>query len=168
MTDQAKFLTLTFENHITDLYKANYEFKKFIQRFNYELKIKLAYAVVPEFTQQDRIHYHSILFNMPYIQANILSKIWKNGFIKINKITNVDNVGAYVTKYMTKADDEKLQGQKSYFTSRGLSKPVEIIDEEQIKEIEQKYAPHIAYEGQWQNDYTGQTTYAQYNTKRSK
>lgn len=127
----SKFVTLTFKEDIKDLKKANYEFKKFILRLEYKLKIKVAYLTVIEFQDQNRggvIHYHTIFFNLPYIQNKELSKIWKNGFIKINRIDNVDNVGAYVCKYMSKDHaDTRLIEKKCYFTSKNLKKPVEIL-----------------------------------------
>ena len=53
----------------------------------------------------------------------------ENDFIRCNKIDNVDNVGAYVTKYMTKDNtDESYKVEKSYFSSKGLFKPIEITD----------------------------------------
>ena len=62
-----------------------------------------------------------------------MEDIWGNGFIKINAIDNVDNVGAYVCKYMTKVDDDRLKGRKMYFNSRNLNKPKEIKDNELIE-----------------------------------
>lgn len=38
-------------------------------------------------------HYH-LLCNLPFISAKTLQEIWGNGFIRINKIDDVDNVGA--------------------------------------------------------------------------
>src|SRR5690606_13213215 len=71
-----KFLTLTFAEHVTNVRQANYEFKKFRQRLEYALKIRLKYVGVVEFQQSGRIHYHVVIFNMPYIDANRLSNIW--------------------------------------------------------------------------------------------
>lgn len=161
-----KFLTLTFNKHITELEQANYEFKKFRQRLEYELKLKLKYVAVVEFQKNGRIHYHVIFFNLPYVEANYLASIWKNGFIKINAIDHVDNVGAYVTKYMTKDnDDERLKGKKSYFTSRGLKKPIEkyLNDEKEIAKIKEELSHKKIYENTFENEYTGNILYTQYN-----
>lgn len=163
-----KFLTLTFNEHITELEQANYEFKKFRQRLEYELKLKLKYVAVVEFTKKGRIHYHVVFFNLPYVEANFLASIWGNGYIKINAISHVDNIGAYVTKYMTKQnDDERLRGKKSYFTSRGLKKPVEkYLNEKEIAKIKDKLSHKKVYENHYENEYTGNILYTQYNLKR--
>lgn len=136
-TDNSKFLTLTFKDAddiSTDIKKSNYELKKFIQRLNYYLGYKVKYSCVPEI-QEERYknygvlvwHYHLVLYNVPQkLDVKKLSDIWGKGFIKVNVIKNVDNVGAYICKYMTKSHKDRLKGEKMYFNSRGLIKPTEI------------------------------------------
>lgn len=166
--EMPKFLTLTFAENVQDIKQANYEFKKFRQRLEYELDLKLKYVAVVEFQKRGRIHYHVVFFNLPYIQSNDLASIWGNGFIKINAISHVDNIGAYVTKYMTKDnDDERLKGKKSYFTSRGLKKPVEkYLNEKEIAKVKEKLSHKKIYENTFENEYTGNILYTQYNLFR--
>ena len=125
-----KFFTLTFADNVTDLKYANNQFCCFIKRLNRYLtkmhKDKVKYIAVVEFQERGAVHYH-LLCNLPYISANKLQEIWQNGFVKINKIDDVDNVGAYVTKYMSKDnEDERLIGNRCYFTSQGLQEPTTI------------------------------------------
>ena len=161
----SKFLTLTFADHVTDLKKANYEFKKFKQRFEYYLGVRIKYLCVPEFTKKGRIHYHVVLFNLPFVKNKTLQSIWSNGFIKINKIDNCDNVGAYVSKYMTK-DNEQMIEEKSYFTSRNLEKPLEIVNEKEIEILADSLSPtDVVYLNSFVNDYLGLVNYTQYNIK---
>lgn len=130
-----KFLTLTFKDNVTNIAFAYYELKKFVQRLEHTYSIKMQYACVIEFQDRGAIHFH-ILCNLPYIDVNAISRIWGNGFIKLNRIDNVDNVGAYVTKYMTKdGNDERLCGQKSYTLSRGLKKPCIVKKTEEVDYI---------------------------------
>ena len=166
--ERAKFLTLTFAENVQDIKQANYEFKKFRQRLEYEFDIKLKYVCVIEFQERGAIHYHVVFFNLPYVDAGYLASIWRNGFIKINAIEHVDNVGAYVTKYMTKDnDDERLKGKKSYFCSRGLYKPIErCLNEKEIAIIKDKLSHKKVYENHYENEYTGNILYTQYNLKR--
>lgn len=163
----SKFVTLTFAEHITAFDVANYEYKKFRQRLEYELGFKLKYAVVPEFTKIGRIHFHLIMFNVPFIKNSRLSEIWSNGFVKINEIDNVDNVGAYVCKYMNKDSlDERLVGKKCYFTSRGLYKPIEIKEKERVDNLAVALPScALSYENKFQNDYNS-INYKQYNIKK--
>ena len=125
-----KFFTLTFADNITDLKYANNQFCNFVKRLNRYLakmkKDKMQYIAVVEFQKRSAIHYH-LLCNLPFISAKMLQEIWQNGFVKINKIDDVDNVGAYITKYMSKDnEDERLVGNRCYFTSQGLQEPTTI------------------------------------------
>lgn len=175
----AKFLTLTFKENVQDIEQANYEFVKFIKRLNYYCfgtkKANLKYTCVIEFQKRGAIHYHVIIYNMPFVKANDIAKVWGNGFIKINKIDDVDNVGAYVAEYLGQAEkgqgknieDDRLRGQKSYFSSRGLLKSVEITDKEIVEQVaavllNQEPVYSVAYE----NEYLGDVVYKQYNLKK--
>lgn len=164
---RAKFVTLTFKEHITELSQANYEFMKFIKRLNYEMygtkKANIKYTAVPEFTKAGRVHYHVIFYNLPYIKADKVADIWGNGYIKINAIENVDNVGAYVSKYMTK-DNDAIVGQKSYFNSRGLLKPKEITDKEKVDELAaQLPLKNEVFSSVYEHELCGRIYYRQYN-----
>lgn len=170
----SKFLTLTFSDDVKDVELANYEFKKFIKRLNYEMGIKTLYSTVIEFQDKnDRgvVHYHTVLYNVPYIPQRRLSDIWKNGFVWINKIDQVDNVGAYVTKYMSKDnDDERLVGKKCYFNSRGLLKPKEFKNDEEIKSVGSTLnldCIEPIYSNTFENEHN-KVLYRQYNPKRDK
>lgn len=166
----SKFMTLTFDRHVTDIQEANYCFTKFIKRLNYKLfdtkKANLRYSAVIEFTENDRIHYHVIIYNMPYVPANELGMIWDNGFIKINRIDRVDNVGAYICKYMSKDNqDERLQGKKCYFNSRGLFKPIEITDKKRVETLTDALPlVNLRYSSNFENEYLGKINYYQFNT----
>ncbi|NLK50944.1 MAG: hypothetical protein GX295_00640 [Syntrophomonadaceae bacterium] len=167
-----KFLTLTFGDNVTDLDVAHYEFLKFIKRLNYLVfgtKVaNLRYTAVPEFQKRGAVHYHVVLYNLPFVESKVIEEVWGNGFIKINKIDDVDNVGAYVCKYMVKELDDRLRGRKCYFNSRGLFKPIVIEDEKKVENIKnslpgEKRTVFTVYE----NDYTGITIYKQYNLNKS-
>ena len=159
----SKFLTLTFKENITDLDYANNQFKKFIMRLNYNFKIKVKYSCVVEFQKRGAIHYHVILYNLTgKVDLVKLSDIWGHGFIKLNKIKGVDNVGAYICKYMTKSEDNRLEGRKMYFNSRNLNKPREIKEPEIVAAVESSLQCQVPkYENSFSNDYNN-ITYKQY------
>lgn len=123
-----KFITLTFALDITDISYANNLFKKFILRLNYHFKknnndFKLEYLVVPELTKRGVIHYH-MLCNLPYIDVEYLQNIWNYGIIYINKIEDINNVGAYISSYVEKDFGKALPGSKHFFKSSGVVYPV--------------------------------------------
>ncbi len=172
----SKFVTLTFAEDIQDVEIANKEFRKFIKRLNYlvyQSKIqKLKYSCVIEFQKSGRIHYHIIFYNLPYIKSKDLSDCWGNGFIKINKIEDVTNVGAYISSYLgdpkkcqgRSTGDSRLQSKKSYFNSRGLKKPVEITDKKIVEQVATALLTEkIIYSAEFENEYLGKISYKQYN-----
>jgi len=172
-----KFLTLTFKKNIQDIEQSNYLFKKFIQRLSYHVYKKeniLKYAVVIEFQKRGAIHYHIIIFNMPYVLALTINEIWKvgsqgQGSIKIEKIYNIQNAGSYICKYMSKdMADPRLCGKKAYFTSRNLEKPKTFYYWRDIQLI--KYLlddKSKLYEREFENKYCGKSKLTVYDVSKN-
>ncbi|MCX6766811.1 MAG: hypothetical protein NT170_03480 [Candidatus Moranbacteria bacterium] len=163
------FLTLTFKDDIRESKKGNPKFTAFLKRLNYHFtgkgKNTLAYSGVIEFQPKSkRVHYHVIFYNLPYIPKKKLEKIWGNGFIKIKKTDNIQNVGSYVCKYMSKSlGDARLCGQKAYFSSQGLKQPTKIIGENaQIIIGGLKNGLKPVYEKNCENEYIGKFKYSLY------
>lgn len=174
----SKFVTLTFDNRrdydIKDVKQCNQAYDLFVQRLRYRYN-DLKYVTVVEFQDKnDRgaVHYHMIS-NLPYIRKSELAKIWGNGFVKINAIDKVDNVGAYVIKYMTAdIDDKRLQGLKAYNCSKGLRRPHELkswVESDvplirQLEAIIEKRTP--SYAATYESEQAGKVVYKQYNLTR--
>lgn len=163
---KSKMLTLTFRENEKDIKKANYEFEKFIKRMNYYYRINIKYLAVVEFQKRGAIHYHLILFNMPFIDdLKALESIWGNGKINIKALKNVDNIGAYLCKYLTKDTAERLKEKKCFFYSRGLKKEEVIKDEKKINLLQTGLrAPK--FEATFKNEHIGYINYKQYNLNR--
>lgn len=165
-----KFVTFTFAENITDFRIANYEWKKFRQRLERKLLIKLKYLTVIEFQKRGAIHYHCIFFNIPFINNKDLAAIWGQGFIKINKLKEIDNVGAYVCKYIGKdLQEDRLKREKCYFTSKGLYKSQEFVEISEVDQLVSSLPSECSpgWQFLYQSDYTGSVLYTQYNMKRS-
>lgn len=166
-----KFITLTFKDEIKDVKEANKLFKLFILRMRY-LYPYLKYMAVIEFQDLNRggvVHYH-MLAKLPFIKAKELQEIWGNGFIKVNSIKHVDNLGAYVVKYMNKdTSDKRLQGLKAYNTSKNLIRWRELRSWEPL---EMKYIYNLedviknekpVYASTYTSDYGGEVNIQQFN-----
>lgn len=129
-----KFLTLTYADNETNLTQARKDFDKFVKRVKTRYK-DFQYLNVVEFQKRGAVHFH-MLCNLPYVDVNEFSKVWGHGFIKVNRIDNVDNVGAYITKYMTKENvDARLAGRKCYSMSKGLQEADTFTDENEINDV---------------------------------
>jgi len=129
-----KFITLTFKDNITDLKIANNEFNLFIKRLKYKIRSDFKYLAVIEFQKRGAVHYH-MLSDLNYIKKLEFAEIWKNGFVKINRIKHVDDLGAYLIAYIGKNTKKKDKGKdfdllkrnKSYLRSNNLKKPEWLI-----------------------------------------
>ena len=158
--DCNKFLTLTFGKNVTDLNEAHKYFKNFIVKMNRRYS-DFKYLAVPEFQKRGAVHYH-LLCNLPYVNVKNLKNIWGQGFIKLNKIDEIDNVGAYIVKYMTKENiDERLTERRCFYHSRNLTKPEIITDSAQIAALERELGNlevKRVYIYEFDNEYLGHTS----------
>lgn len=167
------FLTLTFRENITDLTYANMEYTKFVQRLNYELtgikKAYIKYVCVVEFQKRGSIHYHIVIFNLPYTK-NIydkLQRLWTNGSRTLKPVNKLDDIGHYLTKYFTKnINDERLKARDSYFVSRGLLKPNIVNIEEAVDHLQSLLPDNsLKYFSDYQSEFSGQIKKTYYNLK---
>lgn len=115
--EKPTFLTLTFAENITDIKYANKQFTNFIKRMSRRIDKQLRYVAVHEFQKRGAIHYHIIIFNLPFIQHKEIAKIWGYGFIDIEKVNDA-GLPFYMTKYISKSfSDPRCKGVKRYFYS---------------------------------------------------
>ena len=174
-----KFFTMSFSDDIFDLKEANREFNKFIKRLEYHIKRKVHYTVIARFQDGKRpggkvggrdgvIHYHVLFYDLPYVPHEKLTAIWGRGFVWINAVDDVDNVGVYMVEgYMGKEmDDERLNGQKHYWSSRGLAKPLVMYGREDLSAKLGIQNREPVYRRTFVSEYVGVVAYEQYNLRR--
>lgn len=98
---------LTYGENMTDTEKLYDDFRKFMQRLKYRYKNKstIDYISVVEPQERGAWHCHALLrFNdleKIYIPNNDIASLWKQGFTKTKGLKNVDNIGAYLSAYLT-------------------------------------------------------------------
>ena len=170
--DLTKFVTLTFEENILDVKKANRLFSLFIERLNYKYPNTKHFAVI-EFQIKrglkngdgGTVHYH-FLCNLPYIDVNLLAKIWGHGFVEIHKIKHIDSIGAYVSKYLTKeAFEGRMFRKRKYFYSKNLNLPIEIYDHKIQDKLIAQYNLDVdedTFKEIYENVYTGKVKLKQF------
>lgn len=176
---KSHFITLTFKDNVQDITYADDQFKKFIMRFKYKFDIQqLKYIAVREFQKRGAIHYHMLCdwdmtFNseaqIKEYERLLGEKIWKHGFVDIKQIDHVDNVGAYIIKYMTKnVMIEIFKGKKVYLCSQGLERPLEYKNDEAEKIIElyNLDTKKEVFTNSYESEYLGKIDYFEYNLKR--
>lgn len=168
-----KFVTLTFRdgsvNDVRDVKECNRAFDKFIKRMKRRFG-DFKYCRVIEFQDANgrgAVHYHCIM-TLPFVRYEELGETWGNGMVGINAIDHVDNVGAYIQKYMAKDfDDHRLAGMKAFATSLNLTRPVVLYGAE-AEEIEESYLQENkeVFASSYESEYQGQIRYTEYNTNR--
>ena len=133
------WVTLTFGDKKIYNPKELYSiFKCLIQRLRYYSKDNsLDYIYVPEPHEKGDWHIHLLLkgkFPL-YIENSLLREIWGQGFVKVNRLKDIDNIGAYVSAYLINIKDGDFTkkgarlylyppGHQLYRYSRGIEKPV--------------------------------------------
>lgn len=139
LTEHTKLLTLTTADTVLDVKVFKRRLTTFLQAMKRD-GFQLRYLGVLE-RQKGRgekennlgsIHCHLIVFNDEYIPFEIINKHWKgitdikvlNG-LKYNNKERINDMGAYVCKYITK-ESELEWGSHCYFCSVGLNRPLEI------------------------------------------
>lgn len=132
------FLTLTYKGDLQtkDHLKVGQDYKNFLKRLKYEYKkiSSIDALKVLEPHASGNFHMHVLLrFNdidNIYIPSAELSRIWGLGFVKIQSLSGVDNIGAYLSAYMADMDvpddysydnyvEKEVNGKKKKFVKGG-------------------------------------------------
>lgn len=169
-----KFVTVTFKEEETDLNRCNDLFKNFMKRLEYKLGKNVEYVAVPQI-QWERYkkygvkvwHYHILLFGMDYVKNSDLREIWGHGFVRINAIDKITDVGSYVSRYMEKDFEGVLvKNHRRYLTSSGLIRPTE-MRVENIIDLPVISEDFKVYETEYKNnEQVGGVKFKQYNFKK--
>jgi len=162
-TQLNKFLTLTHNKEIFDLKISNYMFNLFTQRITDKFP-EFKYLAVPEFQKKSkRVHYH-LLCNLPYIDSNKIASIWKNGYIKINRIDRVNNIGKYICKYLNKdMCDIRLFHKKKFFYSQDLKTSFELFGSTALNYFDEVCKNILPFStAMFENKYLGKIIYKTY------
>lgn len=131
----SKFLTLTYAENVQDVDRFRKDWHNFVQSLSRK-GIRLQYLYVLEYQKRGAIHAHVVIFNNEKIPLAAVENAWGHGFVKLNRIRDVRNLGAYVCKYLTK-ETMAAYGSHSFFCSIGLNRPQEIkIDLDSMAAVE--------------------------------
>ena len=108
------FITLTYKENMQDTEQLYKDMDKFIKRLRYRYRniSTVDYINVVEPQQRGAWHCHLLLrFNdveKIYIPNEEVRSLWGHGFVRVNRLEDVDNIGAYLTAYLTDLPLEEL------------------------------------------------------------
>ena len=99
-------VTLTYAENMQDPKRLYKDFKNFIERLRTKVKDStIDYMCVVEPQGRGAWHCHVLMrFNdlsTIFIKNDDLAKIWGHGYVKIKSLKDVDNIGAYLSAYLT-------------------------------------------------------------------
>lgn len=103
--DKCRWITLTYRANMQDSTKLRYDVGHFIAKTRKRYG-SCEYIAVAEPQGRGAWHLHIILIfekSAPFMKNEVVrEELWNGkGFVKVSKLTDVDNVGAYLTAYLT-------------------------------------------------------------------
>lgn len=142
--DYVRWCTLTYRENMTDSKRLYTDFEKFWKRFLYYCKkqgySKPEYIVMMEPQGRGAWHAHLLIIwqdmKAPFIPNSEFADLWQQGFVKIKKLDDVDNVGAYLTAYlgdMEITDIDNLKGSQYQLKTVEIEENGEKVKKSYIK-----------------------------------
>lgn len=140
------FITLTYAENMKDVKKLYNDLKNFIRNFKDKIKNqKLLYILVIEPQARGAWHAHILFKNLSWTDKKIqwfvskkeIEKMWNfKGFVKVEKVDNIDDLGSYLSSYLTNLENGKKysrlhlypKGINIFRYSRNCKKPKIIKD----------------------------------------
>nr|CDL66302.1 unnamed protein product [uncultured bacterium] len=126
-----RWVTLTYAENMTDPKKLLFDFQNFNKRCrsiygNYE------YITAAEPQSRGAWHLHAVFIfdhKAPYMENKIVADCWKQGFVTVKRLDDVDNVGAYLTAYLGDMELSEAQQANIYVNPNKELKTVEYEDD---------------------------------------
>lgn len=132
-TKRVLWITTTYREVMTDSKRMYEDFRKFNMRFQYYMQThnfpRYEYICAVEPQARGAWHTHCLFIfpkKAPFVPKPDLESIWGHGFVSIQRLQSVDNVGAYLSAYL---GDMELTEAMCTHSARGDLKVVEGMDE---------------------------------------
>lgn len=140
--ERCRWVTLTYAENMTDPKRLYEDFKNFNKRLRYKLGEKYEYIVAMEPQGRGAWHAHVVMIfshKAPFIPNHELAEIWGHGFVKVKRLDNVDNVGAYLTAYLGDLDLADVENGNAEVPNGYHEIKVVEVEDEQGEKLEKKY-----------------------------
>lgn len=129
---RCRWVTLTYAENMTDPKKLVKDFGNFNSRLR-SVVGSYEYITAAEPQGRGAWHLHVVMIfpgKAPFIPNETISNAWKQGFVTVKKLDDVDNVGAYLTAYLGDMDVDDPSALYEITPGQSLHiKETEIIDE---------------------------------------
>lgn len=121
MASESSFVTLTFEENVTEYESAVISFKQFCKRLRRKFE-GIRYITTVEAQNRGAIHFH-VLLNVPCSEENadVVKDCWSAGIAEVQEVFSVKGCVLYMCKDFEKQEREHmLFGKRCYFISQGM------------------------------------------------
>lgn len=133
-------LSLTYAENMMNLKQGWADWSLFWKRLRYYFKdIDLQYIAVPEFQKRGAVHFHVLLWGLPYeflqTERNTrhIASLWGKGFVDIVQGDTNPALAGYLAKYLSKTYmDARLLDRRCYSTSRGVERPTTLTSTTEV------------------------------------
>lgn len=105
--ETALWVTLTYQENMTDPARLYEDYRRFWQRFKYYLHKQghppAEYIIAAEPQGRDAWHLHCLFLfpdKAPFIPNAVMARIWGHGFTKTKSLNGIENPGLYLTAYL--------------------------------------------------------------------
>lgn len=135
---RCRWVTLTYAENMTDTQRLYEDFKAFNRRHRKRVG-HYEYIVAAEPQGRGAWHLHVVMIfprRAPFIPNEDMAADWRKGFVKVKKLDDVDNVGAYLTAYLgdMELNQETVKiiglGEAVRQSRRGNMKVIDYLDED--------------------------------------
>lgn len=131
-------ITLTYKENMTDANQLYKDYDKFFKRLRYKYRdvSSIDYISVIEPQERGAWHCHVLVrfndLNTIFVPNEEVRNLWRNGFVTVKTLRNVDNIGAYLSAYL--ADIEVSDETDSKTALKAIEEGREVV----TKEVEGK------------------------------
>lgn len=125
-TSNCRWLTLTYAKNMTNPQKLKNDFKNFNKRCR-EKYGHYEYIAAAEPQGRGAWHLHIVVIfshKAPFMANKNIASYWKQGFVTIRRLDDIDNVGVYLTAYL---GDMELSEYQTVYPDMPLGEVKEIV-----------------------------------------
>lgn len=116
-------IILTYAENMQDTKRLYADMDKFNKKLKYHFGSNIEYITAVEPQERGAWHCHMLVkfksADNIFIKNEIIEKLWGNGFTKVKSLKGVDNIGAYLSAYLTNIVDEGDETVQSNKTKKG-------------------------------------------------
>lgn len=135
-------IVLTYSENMTDTKRLYHDCDVFMKRLKRYCKIKVSYFIAVEPQKRGAWHAHIILKarekgKFLTITKKDVAQMWEHGTrVSCDTVDRVDNIGAYLSCYLSNMNGTKKKGERLYLYPKGINMYRHSRDVKAPKEIE--------------------------------